>query len=88
MEKKFHEANTVGTQEAGRMLGLQSSTVAAKCRNGEFPHAKQYKPGTPWQIPIADIEDYKANDDFTHLELTSILEAILTEIESIHTNEK
>ena len=35
-----------------------------------------------------DIEDYKTNDDFTHLELTSILEAILTEIESIHTNEK
>jgi transcriptional regulator with XRE-family HTH domain len=30
-----------------------------------------------------DIEDYKTNDDFTHLELTSILEAILTEIEKI-----
>ena len=35
-----------------------------------------------------DIEDYKSNDDFTHLELIGVLEAILTEIESIHTNEK
>lgn len=58
--KKTHEANTVGTQEAGRMLGLQSSTVAAKCRSGELPNAKQFKTGTPWQIPIADIEEYKA----------------------------
>lgn len=55
-----HEPNTVGTQEAGKMLGISSKTVAAKCRNGEFPNAKQYKEGTPWQIPLADIEDYKA----------------------------
>lgn len=60
MEGKSHEANTVGTQEAGKMLGIKSDTVAAKCRNGEFPNAKQYKAGTPWQIPVADIEDYKA----------------------------
>lgn len=33
-----------------------------------------------------DIEDYKANDDFTHLELIGVLEAILTEIEKINDN--
>ena len=59
MEHETHKANTVGTQEAGKMLGIKSSTVAAKCRKGEFPNAKQYKPGTPWQIPLAEIEDYR-----------------------------
>lgn len=53
-----NKANTVGTQEAGRMLGIKSETVAAKCRKGDFPNAKQYRVGTPWQIPIADIEEY------------------------------
>ena len=60
MDNKEREANTVGTQEAGKMLGIKSDTVAAKCRNGEFPNAKQFKERTPWQIPIADIEEYKA----------------------------
>lgn len=62
MKNDSHTANTVGTQEAGKMLGLKSETVAAKCRarNGDFPNATQYKPRTPWQIPIADIEDYIA----------------------------
>ena len=55
MENFEKKANTVGTQEAGKMLGLQAATVAQKCRNNEFPNAKQYKKGTPWQIPIADI---------------------------------
>lgn len=59
MENFEKKANTVGTQEAGKMLGLQAATVAQKCRNNEFPNAKQYKKGTPCQIPIADIEDYK-----------------------------
>ena len=57
MEYERHEPNTVGTQEAGKMLGIKASTVAAKCRNKEFPNATQYKAGTPWQVPIADIED-------------------------------
>jgi len=56
--EQSHKANTVGTQEAGKMLGIKPETVASKCRNGDFPNAKQYKVGTPWQIPIADIEDY------------------------------
>lgn len=60
MESKNREANTVGTQEAGKMLGIKSDTVAAKCRKGDFPNAKQYKERTPWQIPITDIEEYKA----------------------------
>lgn len=59
MEYEKHEPNTVGTQEAGKMLGIKASTVAAKCRNKEFPNATHYREGTPWQIPIADIEDYK-----------------------------
>ena len=58
MEHETHKANTVGTQEAGKMLGIKSSTVAAKCRNGDFPNATHYKSGTPWQIPVADIEEY------------------------------
>lgn len=33
-----------------------------------------------------DIEDYKSNDNFTHLELIGVLEAILTEIEKINDN--
>lgn len=59
MDQKVYKANTIGTQEAGKLLGIRSATVAAKCRNGEFPNAKQYKPGTPWQIPLAEIEDYR-----------------------------
>ena len=43
MENFEKKANTVGTQEAGKMLGLQAATVAQKCRNNEFPNAKQYK---------------------------------------------
>lgn len=60
MEQDNHKANTVGTQEAGKMLGIRSETVAKKCRNGEFPGATHLKSGVPWQIPIADIEDYIA----------------------------
>lgn len=59
MPDKTHEPNTVGTQEAGEMLGIKSTTVAKKCRDGIFPNATQHKTNTPWQIPIADIEDYK-----------------------------
>lgn len=58
MANENHKPNTVGTQEAGRMLGIKPETVAKKCRNKVFPNATQYKEGTPWQIPIADIEDY------------------------------
>ena len=58
MENNEHVVNSVGTQEAGKMLGIKFTTVAAKCRNGEFPNAKHSKKGAPWQIPIADIEDY------------------------------
>ena len=57
MENFEKKANTVGTQEAGKMLGLQAATVAQKCRNNEFPNAKQYKKGTPWLS--VDREDYK-----------------------------
>ena len=36
MENFEKKANTVGTQEAGKMLGLQAATVAQKCRNNEL----------------------------------------------------
>lgn len=58
MSEKSREANTVGTKEAGKMLGLAPSTVAKKCRDKVFPNARQDGYGSPWQIPISDIENY------------------------------
>lgn len=58
MSEKSHEANTVGTKEAGKLLGIQPRTVASKCRKNEFPNARQDGDRSPWQIPLADIEDY------------------------------
>ena len=50
---------TVGTKKAGEMLRLSSNTISRYCREGVFPNATHDDYGSPWQIPIADIEAFK-----------------------------
>lgn len=50
---------TVGTKKAGEMLRLSSNTISRYCREGIFPHATHDDYGSPWQIPISDIEAFK-----------------------------
>ena len=50
---------TVGTKKAGEMLRLSSNTISKYCREGVFPNVTHDDYGSPWQIPITDIEAFK-----------------------------
>ena len=48
----------VGTKEAAEMLRCTKSYISVLCRNKKFPNAEQDAVGSPWRIPIKDIEQY------------------------------
>ena len=50
---------TVGTVEAGEILGLSRDKVSKLCREHVFPNAHQRQSGCPWSIPISDIESFR-----------------------------
>lgn len=53
------EKPTIGTAEAGEILGRDKNTISRWCREKKFPNAYQKAQGHPWFIPIEDIEKFQ-----------------------------
>ena len=55
----------VGTKEASAILRCSQNYVSKLCRLGYFPNAEQDDYGSPWRIPIQDLEEYLAQKGIT-----------------------
>ncbi len=49
----------VGTKEAAEILGCTQAYVSKLCREGKFNGAEQDAKGSPWRIPVEEVENYK-----------------------------
>ena len=57
--KKEIKSSYVGTKDAAKMLGVSQSTISRYCRESIIKNAEQDAPGSPWRIPIEEIEKIK-----------------------------
>lgn len=48
----------VGSKQAAEILHCSRDYVSKLCRKGYFPHAEQDAYGSPWRIPMQDLEEY------------------------------
>lgn len=47
----------VGSKEAANMPGVTASTISRYCREKKFKNAEQDAKGSPWRIPVDEIQE-------------------------------
>jgi len=66
----LNDEDYVSTNEAAEVLGVSTRTVQRWARDGRFPNARQISPdtpGSPWLIPLADLEPASCDSGLCHL---------------------
>lgn len=56
--EKGADMEYVGTKEASAILKLSRDYISKLCREGRFPNAEQDDYGSPWRIPMKELEEY------------------------------